>query len=208
MGMESFREVAHDRAEQEPTGVAVVGIYISEGKGQPMVHQDYVVAREGLGLEGQDLTGRKFNDRYHKNTRRGTYSGQEKPHRVPDENWRNITIITQEGIQEAADELRGKGFPPFYPFETRRNVVIAGMTPAKLDALVTGEQSIWLGEVEIKIMEQAVPCNVPSKQYEKNDFLRVFKGRGGVRGVIVNTGKITTGDRVSLTLPKDPSGKK
>ncbi len=180
-------EAGRNGSEKTPISPSVVGLYISFGKDMPMVRREHVAAFARIGLE---------DDRYAVGIENGTYSN----HRIP-EPWRNITIISQEGIAEANAELIAQGGKSFEDSEARRNVVVAGITPEQLNALAEGNQSIWLGPVEIQVMKLAPPCNVPTKQYEKPGFGSVFEGRGGVRGMIVNSGTIIEGDDVRLRPP-------
>lgn len=171
------KEVIEIKPELEPVSPTDVGIYTSPTKGEPMLRRGTVTAYAGMGLEG---------DRYMVGVEKGTYS----IHRIPEE-WRNITIISQQGIEEARAKLHAQNKAGFNDSETRRNVVVGGITPDDLNALVEGNKSIWLGEVEVRVMSSAPPCNAPSEQYGKPGFRSVFEGRGGVRGRIVNTGEIS-----------------
>jgi len=180
--MPTSKEVREEAKETGPVSPTVVGIYRSLAKGETMHRRSSILALEGIGLDG---------DRYTVGVGKGTYSGKSIP-----EDWRNVTIISQEAIEEARQELLAQGMQPFKDSETRRNIVVAGVSAEQLNGLVEGNQSIWLGIVEVRVMKSAPPCNVPSQQYGKPGFKDAFEGRGGVRGTIVNTGWIDDGDRV------------
>jgi MOSC domain-containing protein YiiM len=182
------KEIIDKGAEVAPVSRFVVGIYTSPAKGEPTHKRESVIAEEGVGLEG---------DRYRVGVQKGTYSG----HRIL-EVQRNVTIISQQGIEDARRELVAQGGIPFEDSETRRNIVVSGVSPAQLNALVEGNQSIWIGNVEVRVMQTAPPCNVPSQQYGKPGFRNVFERRGGVRGTIVNTGRIHQGDGVNFQKPQ------
>jgi len=170
--------------EVAPESPSVVGIYISPSKGEAMQRQYAVWAEAGKGLVG---------DRYRVDLKKGTYSGRRLP-----EEARNITLISQQAIDEANAVQATQGNSPFEDSETRRNVVVAGVSAKQLAALIEGNQSIWLGLIEIKVTDEATPCVVPSKHSGKPGFNNAFIGRGGIRGTIVNTGQIYEGAKVSF----------
>ena len=77
--------------EDEPVSPSVVAIFVSPAKDEDMQEKDFVRAFAGEGLEG---------DRYRIGTEAGTYSH----HGIP-EDWRNITLISQQGIDETNAKL-------------------------------------------------------------------------------------------------------
>jgi hypothetical protein len=179
-------EVLEVAVERERIHPRVVAIFTSPEKGKPMLRRLFAFARKGKGLRG---------DRYELGRETGTYSA----HPRVDKSWRNITIISEQGITEANADLIAQGKQPFKKSQTRRNIVVRGVSPEQLRDLAQRQQRIWLGGVEVRLMEEATPCNVPSKQYELSGFKPFFEGRSGVRGTIVNSGIILTRSRVRFS---------
>lgn len=106
----------------------IQAIYFAPLAGAQMqaIKQAKIIA--GQGIEG---------DRYALKT--GAYSGI-KPEKI-----RHISLITQDGIQIANDWLKAGDEPTFVGAETRRNIVLEGISANDLNALV-GKQ-FWLGEI-------------------------------------------------------------
>lgn len=154
----------------------VLSIFISSVAEEPMQHVTEIIAIAGKGLE---------NDRYAKNN--GTFSSSTKRVTV-----RQASIIAIEAINAANRALD----VPFLPAETRRNIVIGGMSAEELNMLVGKEFSI--GDARVRGIELCTPCERPSKLSGKADFKKAFKDRGGLRIEILKTGKITLGDAVSV----------
>lgn len=180
--------------EREHSLSNVNDIYTSPAKGQAMVRRLVVFAVKGKGLVG---------DRYHTDNilTHATY----KNHRIPNAS-RNITLIAEHGIQEAQTYLKNQGFIPFTSSETRRNIVLKRITAEELNTLEQRKAKIRIGNrltgVTIQLTDLANPCNVPSKQYGKTDFLHAFEGRGGVRGEILRSGLIFRSSKLHVLTPK------
>ena len=161
--------------------VIISAIFIAPNAGQPMIQKDCVKALPKIGLEG---------DRYALGL--GAYSKS-----VPAKT-RNISIITRDGIDAANQELNALGLEEFLDSDTRRNIVIKGFSSEDLNALVG--QEFYLGKLKLRATELCIPCERPSKLAMKNNFLKAFEGRGGIRAQILEAGEIKLGDRLSKTL--------
>ena len=150
----------------------VCGIATAEVKGMPMVPRDRIQAVIGLGL---------FMDRYA--TRRGTYSGTNSAAR-------QVTLIHAACIA-AANNLVSK---PYTFLETRRNLLIDGDINL-LDLI--GEQ-FSVGPVRMRGTEECLPCSIPSRMARKDDFVKYFAGRSGIRAEVLTTGFIQLRDELVL----------
>ncbi|MSO20249.1 MAG: sulfurase [Acidobacteria bacterium] len=129
-----------------------------------------VMALAGKGLEG---------DRYALGT--GTYSASSRNVR------RHATLIAYDAI-ETARRAGGE----FNPSETRRNIVIEGISVADINALVG--KAFRLGAALMKAVEICVPCERPSLLSGKSAFKETFEQSGGLRVEILEDGRIAQGD--------------
>jgi len=161
--------------------VTISAIFITTNAGEPMVLKSSARMFPELGLEG---------DRYALGL--GAYS------KVVPAKIRDVSLITREGIDAANHELKLLGLEEFLDHETRRNIVIEGLSSQELNALV--EQEFYLGGLKLRATELCIPCERPSKLAMKNNFLKAFEGRGGIRAQILEAGKIKLGDRLNKTL--------
>jgi len=161
--------------------VRISAIFIAVRAGEPMNQKEAVKIFPKMGIEG---------DRYALGL--GAYSKA-----VPTKT-RDISLITREGIDSANRELKRLGLEEFLDHETRRNIVIEGLSSQDLNALVGKE--FYLGGLKLNATELCIPCERPSKLSKKQDFLKVFEGRGGIRAQILESGEIKLGDRLTETL--------
>lgn len=149
-------------------------IFICPAANAPMREVPEVMALAGRGLEG---------DRYALGT--GTYSAS--PRAVK----RHATLIAFDDIETAA--RKGGAFSPA---ETRRNIVLDGITVADLNALVG--RTFRLGAALLRGDEICKPCERPSLLSGKPDFAGKFEQSGGLRVEIVQDGRIAAGDELKL----------
>jgi hypothetical protein len=157
----------------------VTHIFICPKKGEPMQEVNEVIAIEGVGLQG---------DRYCSGT--GTYSG--KNNRGSEEVMRQVSLITEEGVAQA-NMLIPTGFT--YD-ETRRNIVVGGMTPEELLRLI-GRPFMIGDNVTLMGFEDCTPCELPSKLAGKAGFKDAFQGFGGLRArIVASDGAIRVGDMI------------
>ena len=106
----------------------ISAICISTSAGVPMSEVERVAIIAGRGLAG---------DRYASNT--GAYS-KPGPGKA-----RHVTFIAEDGITKANKSLRLRGLDEFSALDTRRNLVVAGMSADDLNALVGREFSFGGG---------------------------------------------------------------
>ena len=156
-------------------------IYIASQAGEPMKKRESVSLRFGAGLEG---------DRYALGT--GAFSGSIPP------KIRDVSLIALAGIEAANLELESGGLKTFLAIETRRNIVIEGVSSDALNELVGKEFS--LGSIRLKATELCAPCERPASLSEKAQFISAFDNRGGIRAQILGSGEIRVGDQLNETL--------
>ncbi|MBU3556474.1 MOSC domain-containing protein [Polynucleobacter sp. Ross1-W9] len=131
-------------------------------------------------------------DRYAMGT--GAYSAVE-PTRV-----RHLSLISVSAIETANDWLRAGDEPTFDAAETRRNIVLEGITATELNDLV-GKQ-FQLGNLQLLGTELCTPCERPAQLLSKPSFMEAFEGRGGIRAEVLNTGTLAIGDKLTLNNEK------
>ncbi len=122
----------------------------------------------------------------------GAYS-KSKPQKV-----RDISLITREGIDTANDGLHADQLKKYLDRETRRNIVIEGMSAEALNDLLGKE--FYLGAVRLKATELCIPCERPAKLSNKIHFLRAFENKGGIRAQVLEGGNIRAGDPLNAVL--------
>lgn len=155
----------------------IQAIYFATTAGAKMQSVDHIKVNTGSGLE---------SDRYALGV--GAYSKVE-PAKV-----RHISLISLAGIETANDWLIAGDEPTFNGSETRRNIVLDGITASELNDLV-GKQ-FQLGNLRLHGTELCTPCERPAKLLSKPSFMEAFEGRGGIRAEVLNTGILTIGDKL------------
>lgn len=153
----------------------VSGLFSCAVAGQAMLALDQARVIAGEGLAG---------DRYA--TGLGAYSSTRPP------KIRHISFITQDGIDIANEWQEAAGLPGFTMPQTRRNVLLQGLTAQELNALVG--QHFRVGSIECYGIELATPCPRPSELSGQAGFQDAFEGRGGLRAQILSTGYLYLGD--------------
>jgi hypothetical protein len=162
----------------------IQAIYIASTAGAKMQSIDHIKVNAGSGIAG---------DRYALGV--GAYSKVE-PAKV-----RHISLISSSGIETANNWLRAGDEHTFDGSETRRNIVIDGITATELNDLV-GKQ-FQLGKMRLLGTELCTPCERPAHLQNKLSFIEAFEGRGGIRAQVLNSGTLTVGDK--LTQNEDES---
>jgi len=157
----------------------VTGIFISARAGLPMKALGAVRVIANVGLA---------EDRYALGL--GLYSRVE-PIKI-----RHLTLITEDGIATANEWQEASGLPPFAASDTRRNLVLQGISAPELNALV--DKPFQVGEISCKGIEIATPCQQPSNVSGIEGFADAFDGRGGLRAQALNGGVIRIGDVLSF----------
>jgi len=161
----------------------IQAIYIAPSAGAQMQSVKQVSVNTNSGIEG---------DRYALGT--GAYSAT-KPIKV-----RHISIISSGGIETANDWLKAGDEPTFDGSETRRNIVLEGITANDLNDLVG--QQFQLGSLQMLGTELCTPCERPAQLLSRPSFREAFEGRGGIRAQILNSGTLAVGDKLFLENEK------
>jgi hypothetical protein len=156
-------------------------IYIASQAGEPMRKRESAKLSIGAGIE---------DDRYALGI--GAFSGSNPP------KIRDVSLIALMGVKAANLELEASGLKTFLATETRRNIVIEGMSSESLNQLVGKEFS--LGSIRFKATELCVPCERPANLSEKSNFISAFANRGGIRAQILDSGEIKVGDQLNTLL--------
>ena len=100
-----------------------------------------------------------------------------------------LSIIESENIDEY--NFRNKLNIPHLNF--RRNIVTKGI---RLNDLV--EKRIKIGSVNLEVIDLCRPCRHLSEKLERNDIIKEFLRKGGIRCQIINNGKISLGDQIKI----------
>lgn len=153
----------------------ISALYWCDTAGQPMRQADPLRVIAGQGIEG---------DRYA--TGQGAYSDTQPP------KMRHLSLITEDGIATANEWQEAAGLPAFTMAQTRRNVLLRGLSAPDLNALVG--QRFWVGEVECYGLELCTPCPRPSQLSAQPGFQEAFEGRGGLRAQVLSSGWLRLGD--------------
>ncbi len=157
----------------------VSALFTCADAGEPMQRLDSLEIRSGVGVVG---------DRYALGI--GAYSRQV-PVKV-----RHITFITQDGIDVASDWQEASGLAAFTAQQTRRNVLLGGMSADELNRLVGCRFSV--GGLTFVGLELATPCHRPSELSGVEGFVDAFEGRGGLRAQACSDGTLHVGDQLVL----------
>ncbi|MEN9863675.1 MAG: hypothetical protein RLZZ601_1439 [Pseudomonadota bacterium] len=104
---------------------------------------------------------------------------------------RHISLIALEGIEDANRQLIAKQQMPFGEGETRRNVIISGISADGLNNLVG--KIFYLGGIAFKGTELCEPCQRPANLLKRPDFMSAFEDRGGLRAEALESGLLATG---------------
>jgi len=107
---------------------------------------------------------------------------------------RHLSLITEDGIRKANEQLTSGNAPTYTAEQTRRNIVIAHMDANTLNQLVG--KTFKLGQLTLKGVELCTPCERPGQLLHKIGFMNAFEGRGGLRAEVLNTGTISIGDEL------------
>ena len=161
----------------------IKAIYFAPSAGAQMQAINHARFNAGSGIEG---------DRYA--VGKGAYSTVE-PIRV-----RHISLIALSGIETANDWLKAGDEPTFDAAETRRNIVLVGITAAELNSLVG--QQFRLGNLQLLGTELCTPCERPAQLLNRPRFMEAFEGRGGIRAEVINSGTLNVGDELLLESEK------
>ena len=100
-----------------------------------------------------------------------------------------LTIIESENIDEY--NLKNRLNIPYLNF--RRNIVTKGI---KLNDLV--DKKISIGSVILDVVDLCRPCRHLSEKLDRNDIIKEFLRKGGIRCKIMNDGKISLSDQIKI----------
>ena len=100
-----------------------------------------------------------------------------------------LSIIESENINEY--NFKNKLNIPHLNF--RRNIVTKGI---RLNDLV--EKRIRIGSVSLEVIDLCRPCRHLSEKLDRNDIIKEFLRKGGIRCQILNDGKISLGDQIKI----------
>ena len=103
--------------------------------------------------------------------------------------YNHLSIIESESI----DEYNKKFNLDISYLDFRRNIVTKGI---KLNDLI--EKKLIIGDVKLEVIDLCRPCRHLSEKLEKNNIIKEFLRKGGIRCEILNSGKISTGDQIKI----------
>ena len=114
---------------------------------------------------------------------------------------RHISLIALEGIGDANRQLITKRQSPFGEGDTRRNVIISGISAAELNDLVG--KIFYLGGLAFKGTELCEPCQRPANLLKRPDFMRAFEDRGGLRAEALESGTFSNWDQLTYSVNQE-----
>ena len=100
-----------------------------------------------------------------------------------------LSIIESESIDEY--NLKYNLDIPYLNF--RRNIVSRGI---ELNDLV--EKKISIGNVKLEVIDLCRPCRHLSEKLGRNEIIKEFLRKGGIRCQIINDGKISLFDKIKI----------
>ena len=100
-----------------------------------------------------------------------------------------LSIIEGENIEEY--NLKNKLNIPYLNF--RRNIVTRGI---KLNDLIG--KKISVGSVKLEVLDLCRPCRHLSEKLGRNDIIKEFLRKGGIRCQIMNDGKISLNSKIKI----------
>jgi hypothetical protein len=158
-------------------------IYIAARAGEPMVQLAQAEIIAGEGIKG---------DRYALGL--GAFSQTKLK-------IRHISLIALSAIENANGQLHAKQQTLFREGDTRRNLVIKGISEDELNGLVG--RIFYLGGIAFKGTELCEPCERPANLLKGPDFMNAFENRGGLRAEALVSGTISHGDSLTYSLEKE-----
>ena len=105
-----------------------------------------------------------------------------------------LSIIESENIDEY--NLKYQLNIPYLNF--RRNIVTRGI---KLNELIG--KKISIGSVKIEVLDLCRPCRHLSEKLGRNDIIKEFLRKGGVRCQIMKDGKISLNNKIKIIQPSN-----
>lgn len=135
---------------------------------------------------------------------RGKFSGT----RIPDSD-RAVSIISATGIKQANELLASEGLPDIELWDTRRNIVVDDITSDELNELVF--RQFYIAGILFTGTDLCEPCKRPTQLIRgvrdevheeaseiDRQFIRAFKGTGGIRAMPLGSGAIFKFDHLTI----------
>ena len=165
-------------------------------KASPQVHSIYIAPLAGkpmMQLSRADIIAEHgiMGDRYAQGV--GAFS-KTKP------KIRHISLIALSSIEDANRQLIAKQHSEFHESETRRNLVISGISGEELNSLVG--KIFYVGGLAFKGTELCAPCQRPANLLGKSDFMNAFEDKGGLRAEALESGTLKQNDLLTFSLDK------
>ena len=110
---------------------------------------------------------------------------------------RHISLIALSGIEHANQQLLAKQQTVFSESDTRRNLVISGISVNELNDLVG--KIFYLGGLMFRGTELCAPCQRPANLLKRPDFMNAFENRGGLRAEALESGFLIPGDLLDFS---------
>ena len=103
--------------------------------------------------------------------------------------YNHLSIIESESIDEY-----NKKYNLSIPYlDFRRNIVTRGI---RLNDLI--DKKILIGEVRLDVIDLCRPCRHLSEKLDKDNIIKEFLRKGGIRCEILNDGKISINDQIKI----------
>jgi hypothetical protein len=111
---------------------------------------------------------------------------------------RHLSLIALKGIEDANRQLISQQHIPFGAGDTRRNIIISGISAQELNDLVG--KTFYLGGLVFKGTELCEPCQRPASLLKRPDFMNAFENRGGLRAEALESGPLSKGDLLTYSI--------
>ena len=103
--------------------------------------------------------------------------------------YNHLSIIESESIDEYNKKYNLN--IPYLDF--RRNIITRGI---KLNNLIN--KKILIGNVQLYVIDLCRPCRHLSEKLKKDNIIKEFLRKGGIRCEILNDGKISINDQIKI----------
>ena len=103
--------------------------------------------------------------------------------------YNQLSIIESENINEYNKKYNLN--IPYLNF--RRNIITEGI---KLNDLI--EKKILIGEIQLNVIDLCRPCRHLAEKLGKENIIKEFLRKGGIRCEIINDGKISVNDQIKI----------
>tara|TARA_B100000787_G_scaffold27548_1_gene18216 strand:- start:74 stop:517 length:444 start_codon:yes stop_codon:yes gene_type:complete len=103
--------------------------------------------------------------------------------------YNHLSIIESESIDEYNKKYNLE--IPYLDF--RRNIITRGI---KLNELI--DKKILIGNVQLYVIDLCRPCRHLSEKLDKDNIIKEFLRKGGIRCEILNDGKISVNNQIKI----------